>query len=71
MSGKLTVFNFFEVSQIPNIATVDETIDESIHDRSTFSSKMCALIEDVREVRAELARLKNVPFFRGDDDAAR
>jgi hypothetical protein len=32
---------------------------------------MCALIEDVREVRAELARLKNVPFFRGDDDAAR
>ena len=51
--------------------SVDETIDESIHDRSTFSSKMCALIEDVREVRAELARLKNVPFFRGDDDAAR
>ena len=49
----------------------DESIDESIHDRSTFSSKMCALIEDVREVRAELARLKNVPFFRGDDDAAR
>jgi hypothetical protein len=51
--------------------SIDETIDESIHDRSTFSSKMCALIEDVREVRAELARLKNVPFFRGDDDAAR
>jgi hypothetical protein len=51
--------------------TIDESIDESIHDRSTFSSKMCALIEDVREVRAELARLKNVPFFRGDDDAAR
>jgi len=51
--------------------SIDETIDGSIHDRSTFSSKMCALIEDVREVRAELARLKNVPFFRGDDDAAR
>jgi hypothetical protein len=51
--------------------TIDESIDESTHDRSTFSSKMCALIEDVREVRAELARLKNVPFFRGDDDAAR
>ena len=49
----------------------DESVDESIHDRSTFSSKMCALIEDVREVRAELARLKNVPFFRGDDDATR
>jgi len=32
---------------------------------------MSRLIEDVREVRAELARLKNVPFFRGDDDATR
>lgn len=57
-----------------NDASNDASIDgahDGAHDRSTFSSKMSRLIEDVREVRAELARLKNVPFFRGDDDATR
>ena len=57
---------------LSSVESIDESNDASIdgahdgaHDRSTFSSKMSRLIEDVREVRAELARLKNVPFFRG------
>lgn len=46
--------------------SVDGSIDslERVDDRGSGLSR---LIEDVREVRAEVARLKNAPFFAGAD----
>lgn len=47
--------------------SVDGSIDslERVDDRDR--SGLSRLIEDVREVRAEVARLKNAPFFAGAD----
>lgn len=50
--------------------SVDESVDESIDPLDLFDdrgSELSRLIEDVREVRAEVARLKNAPFFAGED----
>ena len=50
--------------------SVDESIDESIDPLELFDDRgsgLSRLIEDVREVRAEVARLKNAPFFAGED----
>ena len=46
--------------------SIDGSIDplERVDDRGSGLSR---LIEDVREVRAEVARLKNAPFFAGAD----
>ena len=50
--------------------SIDGSIDGSIDPLELFDDRgsgLSRLIEDVREVRAEVARLKNAPFFAGED----
>jgi len=67
--------DFVQTRGAASAESIAESIDGSIDFRSIDSlervddrgSGLSRLIEDVREVRAEVARLKNAPFFAGAD----
>lgn len=58
--------DFVQTRGAASAESIDGSIDplERVDDRGSGLSR---LIEDVREVRAEVARLKNAPFFAGAD----
>lgn len=65
--------DFVQTRGAASAESIAESIDGSIDFRSIDplervddrGSGLSRLIEDVREVRAEVARLKNAPFFAG------
>jgi len=65
--------DFVQTRGAASAESIDGSIDGSIDFRSIDplervddrGSGLSRLIEDVREVRAEVARLKNAPFFAG------
>ena len=64
--------DFVQTRGAASAESIDGSIDgfidslERVDDRGSGSG-LSRLIEDVREVRAEVARLKNAPFFAGAD----
>ena len=59
--------DFVQTRGAASAESIDGSIDPLERVVDDRGSGLSRLIEDVREVRAEVARLKNAPFFAGAD----
>ena len=59
--------DFVQTRGAASAESIDGSIDSLERVVDDRGSGLSRLIEDVREVRAEVARLKNAPFFAGAD----